>query len=584
MRSIAGRSADRFLRIGKFVASLLIASAEALAQQVPRDLPPTTLPGVRLPQLPTEPPPALAPEILVPETAPTRLPPGADTVRFVLQSLTIEGVTAYSPAFFERFYKNLIGKDVTLAQIYEVRAEIEKAYRKDGYFLTRVIVPPQTVQDGRFRVQVLEGYVDGVEFEGDIGSVRERVRAYVERVVGRRPLQVKTLERYLLLANDIPGVNVQGVLRPSPTTVGAAQLVVRQDRKPFDALLVVDNLGNEYTGLWQTAATVASNAFTPFGERVAVTGLVSDPANGFNHNKNEWVVQGQTSWRFGVEGLFTEALVSYGRSKPGFVVRDFDFNSNTLLVSTNVGYPFVRSRDISVTGLVGFDFVNTDTDIFGGDSYSRDRLRILHITGRATARDAWKGENEGTISLRQGVDLFDATTKGQSKKSRPDGSSLETVLRGTLSRSQPVYSRADVLGRPAGLGLYGVVAGQYSPNSLLSDELFDLGGTQFGRGYDYGEVSGDSGLGFSGEAQFTHRLGLRYLQSYQLFAFYDYGRVWNHTGGGSEALSSAGGGVRAAPTETFSLEFVVAKPLTQDSERSSFGREPQLLFRAVARY
>jgi hemolysin activation/secretion protein len=74
------------------------------------------------------------------------------------------------------------------------------------------------------------------------------------------------------------------------------------------------------------------------------------------------------------------------------------------------------------------------------------------------------------------------------------------------------------------------------------------------------------------------------LQSFQVFGFYDYGRVWN--GGDDEfddSLSSTGVGIRLWPIGELNLDLQVAWPLTRDSQRANGGRNPQLLFRAVGR-
>lgn len=581
MRMLRGLRGSATLGIC-IVVVLLRGAGVAQAQGIPS---PTLIqPDVRLQELPSTETPEAQPPIEIPDVPPTSVPSGAETVRFVLDEVRIDGATVYPPEYFKTYYQDLIGTEVTLNQLYQVRADIERAYRKDGYFLTRVIVPKQTIRDGVFRLQVIEGYVDGLEFEGDIGPAQDLVENYLQNVVDRRPLDLKTLERYLLLANDIPGVNVQGVLHPSPINIGAARLVAKLGRKPFDALLLYDNYGNEFTGIWEAAATVSANSFTSQGEQISVTGLVTDPVNGFDGNDNEWVTQFQTSWRIGDEGVFTRIFVSYGKSRPGFVVQPLNFESETLLVSVNAGYPVIRSRDFSLTGLVGFDFLNSDTDIQGNQKFIRDRLRILHATGQVEYRDALRGINQLSASLRQGLNSFGATPKGETQKSRADASGFATVVNGAASRYQPLISDLSVVNRPAVIGLFGSVAAQYAFDDLLSDELFDVGGsTLYGRGYDRGELSGDHGAAFTGELQFTHRIAHEYFENYQLYGFYDYGRVWNRSGSDDD-LSSAGGGIRTSLLKFLSLEFQVAKPLTRDSERSSFGRDTQFLFRTVARF
>ena len=166
------------------------------------------------------------------------------------------------------------------------------------------------VRGAQIRIQVIEGYINRIELDGEVGPVEDLAKQYLDRVTEEKPLKLATLERALLLTNDIPGVTASGLLRPATGELGAAELVVTLQRKRFDAFLNIDNLGNEYTGLTQLAGSFSTNSFTQAGEQFTFTGLVSDPFNGVDQKKNEWVTQLATSARFGPDGFFAEGLFS----------------------------------------------------------------------------------------------------------------------------------------------------------------------------------------------------------------------------------------------------------------------------------
>jgi hemolysin activation/secretion protein len=565
------------------MVTLLIAPPGlAVAQGAPPpQLPRGAEPDVRLEGLPPIGVPPPAPEVVVPERAPTRAPAGADRIRFVLRELTLDGVTAYPPGELESLYVDSIGEEIALTDIYRIAEAIQRRYRDDGYFLTRVLVPAQTAREGRFQLKVLEGYIDDIELEGDLGLVQSLVQGYLDRILEERPLRLATLERILLLVDDVPGLQISSVLRPSPGQVGAAQLLTRVERKAADGLAVIDNYGNEFSGIVQTALGGSLNAFTPWGERLTLVGLISDPIHGFDGN--ERVGLGILGWKIGTSGLFVEITGSYGVSAPGFTVEAFDFESTTVLVSALVGYPLIRSRDLNLTAQAGFDVVNTDTDFFDGETFSRDRLRVLHATIRSDFRDAWDGSSAVDVQFRQGLPILDASEKGDDFLSREDGTGVSTVVRGSVSRLQSVVEGIELAGAAASISLYGTVAAQYAFTDLLSDEEFDAGATRYGRGYDSAEISGDHGVGMTFELQFNHLLKFDYLDRYQAFGFYDLGRVWDRGPGENDYLSSTGVGLRASPVDFFSLELQVAKPISRPTQRSSDSKEAQFLIRTVVR-
>ena len=92
----------------------------------------------------------------------------------------------------------------------EAADQLQKRYRDDGCLLARVVVPPQAVSDGVFRVRIVEGFVSQVQVQGDVGPVRKRVQAYLDRLTALRPARKQDIERYLLLVTDLPGVSAVG--------------------------------------------------------------------------------------------------------------------------------------------------------------------------------------------------------------------------------------------------------------------------------------------------------------------------------------------------------------------------------------
>jgi hemolysin activation/secretion protein len=546
------------------------------AQDTGTRLPPAAEPDVRLEQLPSREPDHRSPEVEVPKGMPTRTPAGAERVRFVLEDLDIEGLTAYPEAVIRKFYAEWIGTEVSLADVYDIAAEIQRFYRQDGYFLTRVILPAQTTDDGRLRMVVIEGFISDIQIQGEVGPVEDRLRAYFQNILCERPLKLKTLERYLLLARDVPGLVVNGVLRPAPDQVGAAQLVVTVERKSLDGLAIVNNFGSTFIGEWELAASVSTNSFTSMGERMTLSGLLSTPWKAFSGDEEtQKVFQLVGSLRPGSQGLYVGFLGSYGNSNPGGIISQFLFDSRKLLLSANAGYPIIRLRDHNISAELGFDYIDSDTDIFDDITFSRDRLRVLHLTFLGDVRDAWRGSSFFSVGLRQGLPILNASESGDDFLSRVDADGVFTSIQGEAWRLQPIMGH---------LVFYGRVAGQYAFDPLLIDEEFGVGSIWFGRGYNPRELSADHGIGFTGELQYTRAVDLRYVNRFQVFCFYDFGKVWERDLDLSASLSSAGGGVRGWLPYNLFLELQVAKPLTRDSVRADDTRDPQVLFRIFVRF
>ncbi len=69
----------------------------------------------------------------------------------------------------------------------------------------------------RSRIQVVEGYVDRVEWPASLSKYRDFFSYYTAKIIADRPTNVRTIERYLLLAGDLPGLKFKNSLKPSAT-------------------------------------------------------------------------------------------------------------------------------------------------------------------------------------------------------------------------------------------------------------------------------------------------------------------------------------------------------------------------------
>ncbi len=99
-------------------------------------------------------------------------PAEAPTVTFTLASIVVEGSTVYEPGDFTPLYKELVGTEISLADVYKVASDISAKYRSDGYILSRAIVPPQTIEGGQVKLQAVEGFINEVIIEGDSSVAR----------------------------------------------------------------------------------------------------------------------------------------------------------------------------------------------------------------------------------------------------------------------------------------------------------------------------------------------------------------------------------------------------------------------------
>jgi hemolysin activation/secretion protein len=531
------------------------AAAGAYAQQPPGPPPAIQVPPPTLPRAPE--PPQVTPGEIPASPAPEAgaIPPGADRVTVTPVAITLRGGTVYSNEQLAPLIQPLIGKPVPASEIFKLAAAIERKYRDDGYFLSIVRVPPQRVADGRIVLQVVEGHISNVVVEGTAGPVQEKVHDYLNRLVGISPVRVRDLERYLLLANDLPGVRVKSVLRPG-SEPGASELVGEVTRKPVDMFSQVDNRGSAFAGPAQGTFVPGVNSFTSLGERLEGT---------FFTTFNSQSVFGQVaaSAAIGSEGFRIRGYGGAGYNQPGGALQTIQYQGHITVAGVLGAYPIIRSRDLNWNVAVGGDLYNQTVDAFGGtarlfESYQR----AVFLSTDANYRDEWQGVTWGNIRGRKGLPGFMGGSSNTSPLLPRAGMDVGFLkVAGDLARLQRLWTMESMA--------FSVLASfgwQYTDSILPANEKYFLGGDRYGRGYYAGEVTGDRAIGGSVELQFdvVAPQGASWPPGglpVQFYAFYDWGQAWNLAPGETPTIvaRSVGGGVRVKVFEAATIEAEIVR-------------------------
>ena len=305
--------------------------------------------------------------------APQRSPIGraVDQVHFTLKDIHITGAHTLPEASFRPLFEKLIGKDVKLSDILDVADKIEQAYRDRGYILVRAYVPPQRVSDGVFTINVVEGKLVNVSVQGGTPDTQDQVKAYLRRSLNVSPLPLTTMERSLLLSNDLPGVAASGVLRPSEDVPGASDVVVDVTQPRVTGGLSADNRGSRFSGLWTLNGDAEINGI--FGADQLAATLTTSP------DASEQIA-GQVRYRtaIGNDGLIGSLIGTITHGEPGSTLASFGVDTDSWAVGPRLTYPLIRSRAQSLQLDGGLTVQEARVDILG-TKVSHDQWRVADI-------------------------------------------------------------------------------------------------------------------------------------------------------------------------------------------------------------
>lgn len=491
-------------------------------------------------------------------------------VAFELNGIEIENGTVYGEAELEHLYKDKIGTKVTLGELNGIANSITSYYRNKGYILTRAVVPPQRADKGVVKIRIVEGFVNDVRIEGDAKDSKP-IQAYADKIRASKPLNASVLERYLLLMDDLPGVEARAVLQPSASTPGASDVVVTVTRKRLEGSVNFDNRGSRFLGAYQLGGTVAANnVFTD--EDQTQLRVINTPFE----SEELFYSELRHEMQLGGEGTKLVFSGNHIRTEPGSSVALLEFQGESNSFTIGANHPILRSRQSNWFVSGDFTMRNVDVNSLGADFYY-DRTRVLSLGTAYDFVDSLNSINRLDANISKG---FAFGTSSSQPTSRANGEQSFWKMTGRASRIQPISGPFSV---------YAAASGQYSLDPLLASEEFAIGGAEFGSAYDPAEITGDSGLAGRFELQYN-QAPEAFIDQYQLYAFYDLGRVWNRSpipGSESEhiSLSSAGIGARFNIADSLSGSVEGALPLTKTvSAFGADGDDPRAFFALQYRF
>ena len=466
----------------------------------------------------------------------------------MLRRVIVTGAVAIPHDRLLPAFKPFIGKKVSPADLSAIATAVGDIYRDAGFHLSRAIIPPQDIQDGRIRLQVVEGAITEVALKGE-GAEQFGIRPMLDPVMAEQPSRLATLERQLLLVNGLPGVRIEDTgLEEIGTATGRFRLTVYVNTWHVFTSIGVDNLGSRSVGPWQSYATAAYNSLLAPGDSLVVnlSTTPTDPRQLAFGRVAYDIPVGTDGARFGASGYYSEVW-------PGDERHLYNDNTKTESFEFHGSVVPIQSQKSSLTLTAGMTFSNAAENDFFGPIYS-DHIRFASLTSDYRLQDNFGGANYLTLSYRQGLNILGASHSDDDFLSR-DGASSD------FSTVNFWYTRYQALSDAWSVKLAG--AGQWASGPLFLSQQFYLGGAAFGRGYGSAEISGDNGLAGSFELRFDQKLNFRYFAGYQLYAFVDSGVAWNDGYGLNDGLSltSAGGGVRLFMANDLQADIGVAVPL-----------------------
>ncbi len=516
-------------------------------------------------------------------------------IKFTVAGAQFNGLDRVPGLSLESAYADYLGRELPVSVLCDIRAEANAILRRQGYLAT-VEIPEQNLADNIPDFNVVFGRLTAVRVRGDAGPSEKLVAGYLEKLTQQDVFNTNAAERYLLLADDVPGLDVRLSLRPA---AGGApgdlvgEIAVLRQRGVVD--FNVQNFGSKAIGRFGGTLRGELYDLTGLGDRTTVA-LFSTL-----EFAEQQTVQIGHDFRVGSEGLRLGGQFTFSTSNPAVGLAGFDVESETIFASLFASYPLVRTRGHSLFADVGFDYVDQEV-LLNNFGLTDDRVRMVYarLAGEWTDQQSVlraggyspyepKLQLRYGIEARHGLDVFNT-----SPDCRPNllGCLIGAAVPPSRIEADPtpllVRINADFEYRPTPKVTFALdTQAQITNDPLPAFEEIAGGSFSIGRGYDPGAVLGDSGI----MSAFEMRYGSLVSKTagglaYQPYLFTDVAYVWNEDPSRSptnpDRLWSAGGGLRVSWAPGVQSDFLIAVPLQRPDLAADRG-DVRFMFTLTAR-
>jgi hemolysin activation/secretion protein len=491
-------------------------------------------------------PPSRLPALKAPAPAAPQVPALPNALKLHFTNVHVAGAHVVPAQMLIAPFARLEGRDVTAAELKAALDKVDAVYAAAGYPLGRAFIPAQRMKRGTLMVKVVEGYVGSIHVTADDAATKALVAQYADVLLTEKPLTRKTLERVILLLQDLPGVTLGSQFTRLDPATGAAHLELTANVRVVTIGLSLNNRSGFGNLPLQPYAVATLNNLLGLGDQFIATALLSPKPSEYGFYSL------QSSAAIGGGGLRAGLDASYAQALDDVSLRPFSVKARTTQLAAKARYPLIRATDENLTVQARIYYTN-----------ARYSLAYGSLSG-VIAHD---GVLAGELSADYGRSLSRTLAIGTSLR-LVQGLGSTAPEPHTRLRTIPAFTKVRAEARGAWQPLTDVTLklsamAQVSPNSLVSSEEVAFGGLMYGRGFQPAEITGDKGIGLSFQPEYRVTISPQWNVTPYLLA--DYAKVWNKRGDlqGSSELVSAGGGLRLDYARLGELTLEMAKPLNR---------------------
>ncbi|RCJ26472.1 hemolysin activation/secretion protein [Nostoc sp. ATCC 53789] len=480
----------------------------------------------------------------------------------VVERFEVLGSTVFSPEELALATAEFTKRPISLAEVYQARSKITDLYVRNGYITSGAYIPPQTIQSGVVKIQVVEGKLEDIQVTGtrrlNPNYVRSRLAIATSAPLNRQRL----LEALQLLQLNPLIQNVSAELSAGSRTGSSLLEVKVSEAKTFSSQIVLDNGRSPSVGSFRRRLQLNEANLLGLGDALGVAYTNTDGSNSLDAN-----------YTLPLNPRNGTLTFNYGITSSNVIESPFDvldIHSDSRYYELTFRQPIVQTptqefalgltasrRESDISSLLQREGFPGSVLSPGADEQGHTKVSAFRFFQEWTSRNSRE-----VIALRSqfslGIDILSPTINQNAPDSRFFAWQGQAQWVRLLAPETLMLLRLNT---------------QLASRTLLPLEQFGLGGQDSIRGYRQDYLLTDNGTFVSAEVQVPILRLPKIDSTLQVVPFVDFGVGWNSSdreNPNPNTLAAVGLGLRWSQGDRFTVRLDWGVPLisVESNERT----------------
>ena len=366
---------------------------------------------------------------------------------------------------------SVIEKNVTFNDLENLVQNFNYIFAQKGYVTARAFIPPQTIENGIVKIELVEGTIGKITFENNKWTKTSYIKKRINQKEGSI-FDVAELEQDIVKFNKYNDrINLKASLYKGEVEGTTDVKIEAKEDFPFHIMGVMDNAGRKTIGELRGGLMLSADSLLGYRDKLSLGTYVSKhsitPFADYNIPVNK------KDGRVGF--TFSSSFANVGEGP----YKIFDIESRSFNYALYYTHPLVRKPHFELTSYSAINYKQASTSFSGVTIYT-DKISSFE-----TALNARIDTKRGIWYINQGVYQAFPIFSEESKYFKYTGNivRLHDFGKGIVGQLRGMY--------------------QFSPKDVMPYiDQFQAGGLASVRGYSEGLLIGRSGYLLSGELMF----------------------------------------------------------------------------------